>query len=139
MINITTTIILDEDEIHYDFIHASGPGGQHVNKAATAVQLRFDVAQSPSLPDDVRARLLEIAGQLITQEGVLVIDAHRYRSQPRNREDALQRLIALIRQAAAPPRPRHRTHPPRASKAQRRQDKRRRSEIKQLRRPPQEY
>ncbi len=133
---ITATLTVDEAELHFTAVHASGPGGQHVNKAATAVQLRFDVAHSPSLPEDVRARLLELAGQLLTQEGVLVIDARQYRSQTRNREDARQRLIALIRAAARPPNPRQRTTIPRAARAQRRQDKQRRSAVKRLRRPP---
>ena len=139
MLKITPTLILDERELQYEFTHASGPGGQHVNKAATAVQLRFDVVHSPSLPDTVRERLVELAGQLMTQEGVLVIDARRHRSQSRNREDARQRLVALIRQAATPPKQRRKTRPSRASKVQRRQDKRHRSKVKWLRRPPEEY
>ena len=139
MLKITSRITLDEDELRYDFVRASGPGGQHVNKAATAVQLRFDAANSPSLPDDVRARLLRLAGSLATQEGVLVIDARRYRSQARNREDARQRLVALIRQAATPPKRRRKTRTPRASKVRRRQDKRHRSLVKRLRQRPDEH
>jgi ribosome-associated protein len=139
MLKITSKITLDEDELHFEFVRASGPGGQHVNKAATAVQLRFDVANSPSLPDDVRARLLRLAGSLATQEGVLVIDARRYRSQARNREEARQRLVALIRQAATPPKRRRKTRTPRASKARRRQDKRHRSQVKRLRQRPDEH
>lgn len=135
---ITATLTIDEAELHFTAVHASGPGGQHVNKAATAVQLRFDVAHSPSLPEDVRARLLALAGQLLTQEGVLVIDARQYRSQARNREDARQRLVALLRAAARPPKSRRRTAIPRAARAQRRQDKQRRGAVKRLRRPPAE-
>lgn len=128
--------MIDEQELDYTFVHASGPGGQNVNKVATAVQLRFDVARSPSLPEDVRERLLhQVAGQ-ITQDGVLIIDARQYRSQWRNRLDATQRLIALIRQAAAVPKPRHATKPSRAVKERRLQAKRHRSETKHLRRPP---
>jgi ribosome-associated protein len=99
MIRINARISLDEREIHEDFIRASGPGGQNVNKVSTAVQLRFDVARSPSLPADVRERLIVLAGRRITNDGVLVIDTERFRSQQRNRDDALQRLIALIDEA----------------------------------------
>ena len=133
---ITATLTIDDAELHFTAVHASGPGGQHVNKAATTVQLRFDVAHSPSLPDDVRARLMELAGQLLTQEGVLVIDARQYRSQARNREDARERLLVLIRAAARPPKSRQRTKIPHAARSQRRQDKQRRSTVKRLRRPP---
>ena len=136
MLKITAILTMDEAELHFTAVHASGPGGQHVNKAATAVQLRFDVAHSPSLPEDVRARLMEMAGQLLTQDGVLIIDARQYRSQARNREDARQRLVVLIRQATQSPKPRRRTGIPRAAQAQRRQDKQQRSVVKRLRRPP---
>ena len=138
MIQITPTLVLDESEIQISFVQSSGPGGQNVNKVATAAQLRFDVANSPNLPDDVRQRLLRIAGNLVTQEGVLVIDARRYRSQTRNREDAQQRLVALIRQAATPPKRRRKTKVPRSSKERRRENKRRRSQTKRLRRRPEE-
>jgi len=136
MLRITGNIQIDEQELDYAFVHASGPGGQNVNKVATAVQLRFDVAHSPSLPEDVRQRLLRQAAGHITQDGVLIIDARQYRSQWRNRHDATQRLIALIRQAAAVPKPRRATKPSRAVKERRLQAKRHRSEAKRLRRPP---
>ncbi|MEJ5309975.1 MAG: alternative ribosome rescue aminoacyl-tRNA hydrolase ArfB [Anaerolineae bacterium] len=136
MLRITENISIDEQELDYTFVHASGPGGQNVNKVATAVQLRFDVAHSPSLPEDVRQRLLHQAAGQITQDGVLVIDARQYRSQWRNRQDATRRLIELIRQAAIVPKPRRATQPSRAVKERRLQTKRHRSEIKRLRQPP---
>lgn len=136
MLTITPEIVIDERELDYTFVHASGPGGQNVNKVATAVQLRFDVAHSPSLPEEVRERLLRQAAGQITQEGVLIIDARQYRSQWRNRRDATQRLIHLIRQAAEVPRPRHVTRPSRAVKERRLQAKRHRSATKRLRQPP---
>ncbi|HOU13367.1 MAG TPA: alternative ribosome rescue aminoacyl-tRNA hydrolase ArfB [Anaerolineae bacterium] len=136
MLRITADIVIDEQELDYSFVHASGPGGQNVNKVATAVQLRFDVAHSPSLPEDVRQRLLQQAAGQITQDGVLIIDARQYRSQWRNRRDATQRLLDLIRQAAEVPKPRRATHPSRAVKEQRLEAKRQRSETKRLRRPP---
>ncbi len=134
MIQITPAIAIDEGEIQEEFIRASGPGGQNVNKVATAVQLRFDVAHSPSLPDDVRQRLARLAGRRMTEEGVLIIEARRFRTQARNRQDAVDRLVALIRKAAEKPRPRRKTSPTPASKRQRLEDKHRRGEIKRLRR-----
>lgn len=136
MLRITDNLVIDEQELDYTFVHASGPGGQNVNKVATAVQLRFDVAHSPSLPEDVRQRLLQQAGGQITQDGVLIIDARQYRSQWRNRRDATQRLSNLIRQAAEVPKPRRATKPSRAAKERRLQVKRRRSETKRWRQPP---
>ena len=135
MIRVTSAIALDESEIHEEFIRASGPGGQNVNKVATAVQLRFDVAGSPSLPEEVRERLIGLAGRRVTGDGVLVIDARRYRSQDRNRADALDRLIALVRQAARKPRTRRKTRPTQASRRRRLDSKRRRSKTKRLRKP----
>jgi ribosome-associated protein len=139
MIRVTKHINLDESEIEYRFVRASGPGGQHVNKAATAVQLRFDVANSPSLPDDVRYRLIRLAGRQVTEEGILIIDARRYRSQERNRQDATDRLFQLIRSAASRPKVRRRTRPTRAARERRLEEKRRRSETKRRRRSPPEY
>jgi ribosome-associated protein len=109
LIQITNTIALAETELHETFIRASGPGGQNVNKVATAVQLRFDARHSPSLPDNVRARLIRIAGKRVNAEGVLVITAQRFRTQEQNRADARARLIALIRQAAILPKTRRKT------------------------------
>ena len=134
MIYITRTIAVDEREIHQEFVRASGPGGQNVNKVATAVQLRFDVNHSPSLPDDVRERLIRLGGQRVTEEGILIINARRFRTQERNRQDAIDRLVALIRKAAETPRPRRKTMPPLASKKRRLDAKRHRGETKRLRR-----
>lgn len=135
MLPITPTIALDENEIQLEFIRASGPGGQHVNKAATAVQLRFDVRNSPSLPDDVRERLMRLAQGQITQEGMIIITARRFRSQERNRQDAINRLVELVREAAEKPKFRRKTKPTRASQHRRLEAKRRRGQIKRLRRP----
>jgi ribosome-associated protein len=136
VIAITPTLTIDEDEISEEFVRAAGPGGQNVNKVASAVQLRFDVAHSPSLPDDVRRRLLRLAGHRLTDEGVLVIVARRARTQAQNRTDALAQLIELIRKAAIPPKPRRKTSPTAASKAERLQRKRRRSALKRSRQTP---
>src|SRR3546814_6400742 len=103
MIHVTSTIALDEDEIEETFIRSSGPGGQHVNRTESAVQLRFDAARSPALSEAVRARLKRLAGRRMTSEGVIVIEAQRFRAQDRNRQDALDRLVEMIRQAAVPP------------------------------------
>ena len=134
MINVTPTIGIREDELQFQFKLASGPGGQNVNKVATAAELRFDVARSPSLPDAVRARLLALAGNRVTQDGELLITARRFRSQERNRQDAVERLIALIQKAAAAPKPRIKTKPSRAAKRRRMDEKRRVGEKKQTRR-----
>jgi ribosome-associated protein len=134
MIRITPTIAIDERELEESFIRSSGPGGQNVNKLATAVQLRFDVRRSPSLPDDVRARLERLAGKRLTREGVLVITAQRHRTQERNRQDALDRLVDLVRQAAVRPVRRRPTRPTAASRERRIESKKRRSGIKNLRR-----
>ncbi len=135
MISITPTLTLDENEIQLDFVRASGPGGQNVNKVATAAQLRFDVRRSPSLPDGVRERLMRLAGRRITEDGVLIITAQRFRTQERNRQDALDRLIEMIRRAAEPPKPRRKTRPTLAAKARRLDTKRQRGQTKRLRRP----
>ena len=136
MIRVTHRISLDEGELHEEFVRASGPGGQHVNKTETAVQLRFDVRRSPSLPDDVRARLERLAGSRLTQDGVLILVADRYRSQMRNREDALERLIDLIRDAAVPPKPRRPTKPTFGSQQRRLEGKAKRSDVKKMRGKP---
>ena len=117
-------------------MRAAGPGGQHVNTTSTAVQLRFDVRHSPSLPDDVRQRLERLAGRRLTRDGVLVLSSQGERSQKRNREEALDRLVALIRTAARPPVPRKKTRPPKASKRRRLDDKKRHGTIKSLRAKP---
>ncbi|MFO1127656.1 MAG: alternative ribosome rescue aminoacyl-tRNA hydrolase ArfB [Rhodospirillales bacterium] len=129
MIRITEEIAIDERDLVETFIHAPGPGGQNVNKLTTAVQLRFDAANA-SLPETVRARLVRLAGRRLTQEGVLVITAHRHRSRERNREDALARLIELMRRAAVPARPRKPTRPTPASRRRRLEAKLRRSALK---------
>jgi ribosome-associated protein len=138
MIRITPSISIGEDELEEHFIRASGPGGQNVNKLASAVQLRFDVRRSPSLPDDVRTRLERLAGKRLTRDGVIVINAQRHRTQERNREDARERLVDLIRRAAVAPVPRRATKPTAASRERRLESKKRRSSIKGLRRtrPP---
>jgi ribosome-associated protein len=133
-IRVTDKIAIDENEITYDFVQASGPGGQNVNKVATAVQLRFDVRQSPSLPPDVRERLEQLAGSRLTQDGVLILEAQRFRSQERNRRDALERLLELVRQATQKPKRRRKTKPTAASRRRRLEDKRHRAQIKKSRR-----
>ena len=136
MIRITPTITTKENEIQEEFVLASGPGGQNVNKVATAVQLRFDAAHSPSLPEDVRDRLMRLAGKRLTDDGVIVIHARRFRSQDKNRQDARERLAALISEAAQRPKRRRKTRPTAASIERRLEDKRRRSQIKRVRRDP---
>ncbi len=133
MIRVTPSISIAERELEEHFIRASGPGGQNVNKLASAVQLRFDVRRSPSLPDDVRARLERLAGKRLTREGVLVINAERHRTQERNRQDARARLIELIRRAAVAPRPRRATKPTAGARERRLESKKRRATIKGLR------
>ena len=131
---ITESLILHPDEITFDFIRASGPGGQKVNKTSSAVQLRFDVGTSPSLPQDVRLRLIDLAGKRITNDQILIIEAKRFRSQEENRRDAVERLIELIKQALPAPVPRRKTKPSKASVERRLELKRRRSQTKRQRR-----
>jgi ribosome-associated protein len=130
MIRITESLSIGEDELEERFIRASGPGGQNVNKLASAVQLRFDARHTPSLPDDVRARLERLAGRRLTQDGVVVITAQRHRTQERNRQDARERLFALIRAAAVRPVPRRPTKPTKASRERRIEAKKHRAGIK---------
>lgn len=134
MLEITPTLAIDESEISEEFVRASGPGGQHVNKVETAVQLRFNVQTSPSLPEWVRQRLRQLAGNRITDEGELIIEAKRYRSQLQNREDARQQLIDLIRQATIRPKTRRKTKPTAASQQKRLERKSQRSQTKRQRR-----
>jgi ribosome-associated protein len=130
---VTPMLVIDESDIEEQFVRASGPGGQNVNKVATAVQLRFDVMRSAAIDDAMRARLRAIAGSRMTDDGVLVIDARRHRTQAKNREDARARLVELLRQAATPPRRRRKTRPTAASKERRIDNKRRRAETKAAR------
>jgi ribosome-associated protein len=130
---ITEEIDLNEDELTYDFIRSSGPGGQNVNKVSTAVQLRFDAASSPSLPEEVRHRLLKIAGKKATAEGLIIIESRVHRTQLKIRETATQKLIDMIKKAAEPPKLRRKTKPTASSRLERLESKRKRSEVKQSR------
>jgi len=133
MLHITRNIAINENEITFSFIRSSGPGGQNVNKVATAVQIRFDIKNSLSLPEAVKKRLIRLGGSRVTDDGVLNITAQRFRTQERNRIDGLERLTALIRKAATPPKPRRKTRPPKKSIENRIQNKKYRSRIKKLR------
>jgi ribosome-associated protein len=134
MIKITPSIQINDEEIELNFIRSPGPGGQNVNKVSSAVQLRFNVQGSPSIPQDVKQRLIKLAGKRLSSEGVLIIEARQYRSQDRNRQAALKRLVRLIQQACVPPKPRHKTRPSHAAILRRLETKRKRSEIKRMRR-----
>jgi ribosome-associated protein len=133
MLEVTPTLVIEDAELEERFVRASGPGGQNVNKVATAVELRFDAAASPSIPPDVLERLRTLAGSRMTDDGVVVIDARRHRTQAQNREDARERLADLLRQALVKPRRRRKTRPTRSSVEQRIQSKRRRSDVKRRR------
>ena len=133
---VTDRISLAEDEMSEQFVRAPGPGGQNVNKLATAVQLRFDARGSTSLPDDVRTRLLELAGARATKHGEIIINAHRFRTRERNREDALERLVSLVRQATVVAKTRKATRPTLGSTRRQAEEKRRRAQLKRARRSP---
>jgi ribosome-associated protein len=134
MIEISPTLHLDEEEVEYIPLRSSGPGGQNVNKVSTAIQLRFDVLGSASIPLEVKQRLVRLAGRRLTSDGVLIIKAQQYRTQEQNRQAALERLKHLILQASQPPRPRHRTKPSRSAILRRLESKRKRSDLKRMRR-----
>jgi len=133
VIEVTDTITLYDNDLHFDFIRSAGPGGQNVNKVSTAVQLRYNVLRSPALSDEVKERLQRLAGKKITTDGVLIIEARRFRSQLKNRQDAIDRLVRLIRKASIPPTPRKKTRPPMAMKEKRLQSKKHRGRLKKLR------
>lgn len=134
MIEVTSSIKIDDSEIQLDFIRASGPGGQNVNKVATAVQLRFDVHHSPSLGPEVKERLIRLGGSRVTEGGILILEARKYRTQEQNRFDAVQRLVALIQKALEKPKPRKATRPSVTASAARVSDKKKHGEIKRIRR-----
>jgi len=136
MVEISPEIQIGENELEFNFIRADGPGGQNVNKVATAVQMRFDVYNSPSLPDDIKARLIKLAGKRMTRDGILIIDAKRFRTQEKNRADALARFYALVQKATKKPKQRKKTKPTKASQKARLKEKKRRSEIKRYRAKP---
>jgi ribosome-associated protein len=133
MIEITPAITIDENELHFDFVRSAGPGGQNVNKVSTAAQLRFDVVSSPSLPDDVKQRLIKLAGSRMTAEGTLLIEAKRFRTQEKNKLDATQRLIELVQQSAVQPKVRRKTKPSVTASAARVSSKKKRGMTKKIR------
>lgn len=135
MLEITPDFQIDEHELQIEFIRASGPGGQNVNKVATAVQLRFNVKGS-SLPEEAKARLIQLAGKRVTNESILIIEAKRYRTQEQNREDAIQRFVVVVRKSFETPKNRKKTNPTKASKELRLKEKKRKGEIKRLRNKP---
>lgn len=134
MLQITESIQIEESELQFEFIRASGPGGQNVNKVATAVQLRFDVPNSPSLDPDIKGRLIQLAGRRVSADGVLVLEARRFRTQEANREDAIRKFIELVRKAAEKPKVRRKTRPTKTSQEDRIKEKKKRGEVKKLRR-----
>ena len=136
MIQVTRSIAIDESEIRFDFVRATGPGGQNVNKVSTAVRLRFDVFACPSLPEDVRERLIGLAGRRVGEDGVIRIEARRFRTQEANRRDAVERLVDLVCRATEKPRARRKTKPPTVSRIRRLEAKRRRGQAKQARQAP---
>ncbi|MHB0924418.1 MAG: alternative ribosome rescue aminoacyl-tRNA hydrolase ArfB [Bellilinea sp.] len=134
MIEITPNFSLDENELTFDYVRASGPGGQNVNKVSTAVQLRYDISRSPALPLEIKQRLIKLAGSRVTEDGILIIEAKRYRTQDKNRDDAVSRLVALMQKAFEPPKVRKPTRPSVTAKAARVASKRQRGEQKRIRR-----
>ena len=133
MIHIARNIAIDENELDFEFVRSSGPGGQNVNKVSTAVQLRFDVENATTLPEEVKARLKKLSGKRVTQDGVLIIKAYRYRTQEQNRFDAIERLVDLLKNAAEKPKIRRSTRPSVTSKARRLAEKKHRGQVKRLR------
>lgn len=134
MLQITDSIAIDEGELQFEYVRASGPGGQNVNKVATAVQLRFDVLSSPSLASDIKGRLIRLAGKRVNADGFLVLAARRFRTQEANREDALRKFVELVRKASEKPKVRHKTKPTKASQEDRLKEKKKRGEVKKYRR-----
>ena len=133
MLEITPTIQLDERELQFEYVRASGPGGQNGNKVATAVQLRFDVINAPSLASDIKGRLIRLAGKRVNADGVLVIEARRFRTQEANREDAIRRFVELVQRSSVAPKKRLKTNPTRSSREKRLKEKKNRGEVKKIR------